>query len=245
VTGGTATSLFKEEWLAESIRVTYFVPQPLSKQTSLCSLIGLVPEQTGDRPAQGIRQEIVSFGRGKLVLGEVPGRVDAIYAADQPQGLFPVVHVGPLEDAFSRCSEVGRQLFENLGPVVRLAIAPIAIRQLGSERETAEVMLKHFPTLPINLHTDSELAWRFSRKIPATTFRGQINQVSNWQSLITQIVTGPMILPLSEGLRAFLLRVEIDVNTTSDNPIAAFETEKPQVYQEVFERAKAVLEGQA
>ena len=106
-------------------------------------------------------------------------------------------------------------------------------------------MLKHFPTLPINLHTDSELAWRFSRKIPATTFRGQINQVSNWQSLITQIVTGPMILPLSEGLRAFLLRVEIDVNTTSDNPIATFETEKPQVYQEVFERAKAVLEGQA
>jgi len=156
VTNGTAKSLFKEGWLAESVRVTYFVPRPLSKQTSLASLVGLVPEQTGDRPAQGIRQEIVSFGRGKLVLGEAPGRVDAIYAADQQQGLSPVVHVGPLEEAFSRCSDLGLELCEKIGSVARLAVAPIAIRQLGSERETAEAMLQHFPTLPVNIDTDSE-----------------------------------------------------------------------------------------
>ncbi|WP_428484828.1 hypothetical protein [Rhodopila sp.] len=247
MTGGTATSLFKERWLGESIRVTYFVPQPLSKQTSLASLIGLVPEQISDRPAQGIRQEIVSFGQGKLILGETPGRVDVIYAADQPQGLSPVVHVGPLEEAFSRCSDLGRQLCEKLGPVARLAIAPIAIRQLGSEREVAEVMLHHFPTLPVNLDTDSELAWRFSRRISATTFKGQINQVCNWQSMTTQVFTGsiPMTLPFSEGLKIFLLRAEIDINTYTNNPVAIFEMETIQVYQEVFERAKAILEGLA
>ena len=110
-------------------------------------------------------------------------------------------------------------------------------------------MPKYFPSLPVQPDTDFELAWNFCRKRPAATFRGRINQISKWQSMTNQIVTGPLpmtfLLPPIGGMTVFFVRVEVEINTLTDDPLVSFDGEKREVYQEVYGTLQTILEGKA
>ena len=240
------SGLFANEWLAESMRVTFFVSNPFPKHERLLSLLGFVPDQINDRPAQNVRQEVVNFEQGLIMMGEAPGRIDLLYSANFRGGFQPIFQIGDVRTAFSRCCDLGRTICAKLGPVTRLAVGPIAVRQTRSEQESIQLMLTYFPTLPANADTDTEALWSIARRRPATTFRGNIFHFQKWQTVANHI-HGPALpgafaqVPFG-NLDIYLLRAEIDINTQFEDPQGAFGDELLSAYQEVCDNAKVVLE---
>lgn len=242
-----APSLFQEGWLAESVRVTFFVHPNTARLSGLADLFGMQPDQINDRPIEAIHQEVASYDKGILILVQAPGRVDLIYSANQRPGLAPLLHVGPLEDAFIRCSKMGELICEKIGPVTRIAIAPIAIQQVKNEPKSTELILRYFPELPVDPTTDLDVVWQFTRRRDATSFKGRINHVCRWQAHQTQLVAAlppaPVFSPPVDAVTVTFVRVEFDVNTLLDNPAAQLGPNRALIYQEIKERTSAVLEG--
>lgn len=231
-------------WLAESMRVSFFMSPGARSALSLSELLGVKPEQINDRPGQGMRQEIAGFQNGLLILSQIPGRVDVVYAARQSTAA--IVHIGDLEAATVHIHEVGKRFCDSLQSVNRIAFGPIAVRQAASEAEAAALILQYLPFLPIEPGSDADIIWQINKRRPASSFQGQINHVFKWQALNSQLVsvlfpTGVISQPL-DAVTLHIVRVEVDVNTAPSTAIEPFAGKQAEVYEEIFQRTRTLQE---
>jgi hypothetical protein len=232
--------ILDDDWLAESVRVSVFV-EGNSQKIGLLEVAGLAAEEVSERPAQGFRQESVGFQNGQLSLIQTPGRIDLVYGP-KPNAFSagePLLHIGGFQTAINRLHPFGRQLCNKLAAIIRIAIAPIALRQVNSESDAASVIKQGEPALPIDPASDTDIVWQINRRRFSDEIGIAVNNISKWQAANVQIVPmgGPPLSGSSPlGPVIVFVRVELEVNTVlgSSSPRAFGESRQLSVYDEVY-----------
>jgi hypothetical protein len=131
-----------------------------------------------------------------------------------------------------------------IGSVIRVGLGVIAIMRVQSLVDAARVIKDHQPFLAINPDTDTDINWQRNRPRTAAAFKGSINCLVRWQSILQQrvriFVPGPFTGPGTQAGQAFA-RMETDVNTNADNLSIEYPT--LSAVEELYEITEAILRG--
>src|SRR5262249_44342957 len=89
------------------------------------SLVGNAPEEVGERPAQGIRNEVGPFADAHLFTATSPTRMDCTLGAHPTaERASALVQIGPYSKRKHPFAEIIRRWTDTAPPVARLAFAP-------------------------------------------------------------------------------------------------------------------------
>lgn len=250
------TGLLDADWLAESVRVTFFFESIHSTPNLFNRLTGSAPAETVQRPAEGILNEVGPFGLGHLFVHQQGPRTDVLYSAGQSaqapidagalqeflqQELF---HVGPSSVAISAIFELLNRAPDSFAGAVRIAFGPVFVRKARDQSEAIAFILAS-ERLPLEPE-DRDIFWQVNRPAAAGSFEGKINRLVKWQTgmrIMQQLsfATGQVVVNASDFPKTVnFVRVELDINTLQNTPNLRFAEIEP-VLSEVVAQSNSIL----
>ncbi len=221
-------------WLAEGLRLTAFLGEPLNAQPNLwwAELVGQPPESETSRPREGEWQvdgplDRPGISNARLALSSSAARIDwrLVARPESDEAFFEPLHLGAFAEVMTVFVDMMLSWLA-LGPLVlsRLALGAVLKLPVESRAQGYEILSGY---LPFPLDPDSsDFIYQINRPRPSTSLGDGtlINRLQNWNvvQFQTQVVTispGVSITETpSEGRPFFACRLSLDINTAAGRP---------------------------
>jgi hypothetical protein len=232
-------------WLTESLRCSLFTADPLSRpDISFHQLSATSPEQISERPAQNVRQEIGTIQAYRVACISQPGRVDIVLSMPPPKEPPSLINIGEFQDVVSALRTLLKEWWKSRPAVIRAALAPTLLRRFAEKLESRTQLRKLLPTVTFNPEHDQDILWQINRPRTSKTVEGlPVNRLAKWQVLEVRNIqiaqTGSVVmLPIPE----YLIHLELDINTASDNQTPFDPGKLPPLVDELSALAQEIMD---
>jgi hypothetical protein len=217
----------KPKWLAESLRLTVFVPPYVQPQGEGLwgEIIGTAPENKMAKPSRG---EFVEAG---LVLGNTltlsiqPGRIDWILSPNlsSEEDLDGVKSIGKPEEAAKSFSEIVSKWLPDCPSSVRLAYGVVLLERVESREEGYLRLRDLIRSVQIDPKSE-DFFYQINRPRESTSVEGmRLNRLSRWSVASYQPVRFSFTIQQNQpahpsmyahsGVQTMACRAELDLST--------------------------------
>lgn len=239
-------------WITEAIRFSAFGELPPHGSSLLLDLFGVQPEQVNERPGQSFRQEAARHGRFRIIVSRNPGRLDVVFAdladantSDPTRSDYkPFFEIGDYDDVLPLIRPHIDQFVRSLKNPTRLAYAPTLFAPARVQQEANRLLAAKLPHVCFDPDKDTDVLWQINRPRTIAGSRIQVNRVSKWHTILTQLfrIGPPMPRVLQSHDAATAARVEIDINTPADDPQALAGVDLMSITDELASLARELIE---
>lgn len=209
-------------WHAESIRVSFFGSISKAGSPLFAEVAGVLPAEQISRPQQSFYQESGLYdGQHYLLIAQQPGRIDLLLS-DDPSGntvdpsqvnYKPFFEVGPYKEVSQLAENFASNLIRSSAiKCQRLAFAPVLISVMPDARSVNLALKRLVKSASIDEDRDNSVFWQINRPRNSKLGSMQINRLSKWQGLVSQIFAFGGAQPLAPSASRFALRLEMDIN---------------------------------
>jgi hypothetical protein len=237
------------DWQAESFRLTAFLSPSaqISEQDWWKILTSEVPDRKTSEPKIGLQQEEGKFKdekiEGNLVLTVQPTRVDwqLVPLLDMFTSGFPTL--GSFADSLESFLTLMLRWTELAPSIQRLAFGSVLTKSVNSSKEGYQWVSSY---LPFDLDEDSsDFLYQINRPIKSKFIKNPdlfINRLSKWSVNLLAGFDFDPIRPEQYISRSpqFSVRLELDINTTTNLSAELNSEQLPQVFQELVELGKEI-----
>ena len=231
-------------WRTESVRFTGFLAgfPPLETSSWWTMLVGSPAETTVSRAGIGLHQQEGPFGPGRLVLVQLPGRVDwHLSVSLRAPEMEPVLSLGSFQESVNLFRPVLKKWLEVSPPLSRAAVGSVLIQPV-SDRIEGYRRIAYFLKDSVKLDPENSSEFSYSINRPRVARRTEgglvLNRLSKWSVSATQSIQ--MTVGLGNTQTRTLnaqhaCRLELDLSTPADLEGALPSAQMPVIFDELIE----------
>lgn len=217
-----------EEWLAESIRLSFIGVPSWTQRPVFAEISGTQPALITAQPMIALHQEAGRVSHAHLNILQLANRIDLLLGDNPTRNTVdpnapaykPLFSIGPYRESLALFDSLSAKATGLVNSATRVAFAITLIRQTENARDSVRYLHKLLPRLPVDPDNDLELIFQINR--PVHDSRGLlINRLAKWEALqITTMQVGlgasPLpIIPSRPPISA--AQAYIDVSTAAEN----------------------------
>lgn len=256
VTQSKSNRLPIEAWETESLRLTAFpIPaSPLEDTGWWQSLIGQPPEVEVTRPREGGRRAEGAFATGRLILETSPIRIDLSLMPSPTQEATTVgfLTIGKFSEILTSFTEVTNRWLnlDSCPEIRRMAFGAVLLASVDSRASGYSQLAIYLPSVDIDAEHSSDFFYQINRPRKSATgiINLTINRLSKWSVAVISgggFVLEPTQISVHEmPQKYFACRLELDINTTTEQQEPLPRETVPSIFAELVDLAKEiVMEG--